>query len=916
MTSGSRLVVLTSADSQETTAALVESLGAWCAAGMLAEVVWVPADELARSRAEARCRRHADGVFEECSLEKALSRYHRREVWLAALRHPRGPGGSDSVTEARHTEECARQSLADMLGSGIELRSLTVQVAVADGTVDSYDCTPAWDFHLIHDSNLEAHQSLSRAVAADREPLGLCAMVALCASGGWRDAEGTLGIDPDRFDGILKPVRFVHCQMRVLHTPPVPLTAMQNLPPWPLPQTAGVERAQPDAVPPLSLVAYLAREGRLVCRRPPPLEEPSRWSEALRLARRSLSPSGAPTAKTRSEAALQRLADRVGTMSEELDGVSRLELDSEMQLTSLAQHIERSDLLAGAPAPASFVSERNPWTMVRETVFGLVDGAALPGGVAHPTRTYGDVEKRVLWTDPSGLAPPQAPSGADDILSGSDTNARQSRYRYKQVPPDPYLSAQTDGGESQSDLEPGEQPTPAGLLADGEGISDAESGSSSEPRTRELEPEPLEQVVEHRDTLMERLAESIARGLREAQQGFRQNCARISVQKPYEDAFAARRKALWPALATLLGLIFVVAYAIDRRWNYLADVWEFLTPFEAVPYGPAAWPLIGLALVAGFVLCTVRAVRLFGKVRLLDEAEAKRRRTGEHRAHYATELLRLCGIAQQFADHRSIITEFLHRPFGHDVDYRSDSLSAENLAFSSPPPHSMLVAYAQVEPDKLYARRHDAQESAVEPGWLSDVYEEAYAVWSERYRSRVLGEFQDPDHDTTVGQAVVHRNRRDGSELYGARTDFTQSVVADLKPDENGWAIRQAASARAIRVGDPDALIDDYLGLFGPVESVHGWQPGVGAAEFFKFADRRHEFDWEDLLCPGADRPTESPQPHCEQHFLEGPQARSLVVAWHLELTGPVRPQDQAGWQGIAGGDPSDSSSAPSRPVV
>lgn len=904
MSGGARLVVITSADSQETTASLVESLSAWCAAGMLAEVVWLPADELADRRAEAQCRYYADGASHKSSLGESLSRYHRREVWLAALRHPRGPGRSPSPKEARRTEEGARESLAAMLGSSIEFRSLTVQVAAAGRTVDHSDCTPAWDFHLIHDSDVEAHESLSRMTAADREPLGLCAMVALCASGGWRDAERTLAIEPDRFDGVLKLVRFVHCQMRVLHTPPVPLSDMQTSPPWPLPQTTGVERAQPDAVPPLSLVAYLAREGRFLCARPPSASESSRWSETLRLLRSSVRGIDPQPSKIRSEAALERLADRTGQLTKDAAGGARLDLDNALELPSLVLHIERSDFLSGARVVHSFVAERNPWSMVRETMFGLVDGAALPGGVAHPTRTYGDVEKRLLWTDPLGIAQQHAPRDARDILSADDPNTRRSRGQLKQTPTIAEAPEPEHAGQSESDSDPDEK------------RAVIEDGTETSPSQATAEAEQTEQPVVFRDALMDRLAEAIAKGLREAQQGFRQNCGTVSVQRPYENAVAARRKALWPVLLTLLGLIFVAAFAIDRRWRYMADVWEYVTPFDAVPYGPAVWPLIGITLTVALVLSIVRVSRLHKKLLILEQAKAERQRLSEHCAHYASELLRLYGVAQQFFDHRSIITEFLHRPFGHYGDQRSSTLSVADLTFASPPPHSMLVAYAEADPKRLDARHHNQQESAVEPGWLSDVYESAYSVWSERYRSRVLGEFQDPDHDTTAGQTVVHRNRRDGSALYGARTDFAQSVVADSNTDESGWAIRQAATARAISIGGTDSLIDNYLALFGPVESVHGWQPGVSAADFFGFADRHHEFAWDDLLRPGVNRPAENPHRQSEQHFLDAPQDRSLVVAWRLEVSGPVRPQDQAGWQGIAGDNPTGPSPASSRPVV
>lgn len=863
MSSGSRLVVLTSADSPELTASLVESLSAWCVAGMLAEVVWLPASDLAESRSEAQCYYYADNSLETCSLGASLSRYHRHEVWLAALRHPTGTGGSVSLKEtlkkARHTEELARQALADLLGSGITFRSLTAQVAVEGGTTEGADCTPSWDFHLVHDSNVEAHESLSRAIAADREPLGLCAMVALCASAGWRDAERTLKIEPDRFDGVLKPVRFVHCQMRLLHTPPVPLSAMQTSPPWPLPVTGGVERAQPEAVPPLSMAAYLAKTGGFVCERPGEPRELPRWSETLRLLGSSLQRLDVPAERTKSEAALERLADRTGRLHTESGGVSRLKLDASMKLRSLVQHIERSEFFADVRVPRSFVAERNPWSTVRETMFGLVDGAALPAGVVHPVRESGDVEKRLLWTDPLGVAPAYAPVDEQHAVEDNPV------------------------GEVEEEEEAVEE----------------------------------EQVVEHHDTLMERIAEAIGKALGEAERSFKQNCAKRSVQKEYNDAVKARREALWLAALVALGLVFLVAYAIDRRWNYLADIWE-LMPFveEAAEYTSWWLVLILVAMAALVVVFIIFVLRMLERLRRLDQANAERQRLGGHRYHYASEILRLYGIAEQFEDHRLIITEFLHRPFGHFGDHQSSTLSVADVAFATAPPHSMLVAYADVEPDKLDARQQNAQESAVEPGWLNDVYERVYSAWFDRYKSRVLGEFQDPDNDTTSRQTVIHRNRRDGSEVYGARTDFAHSVVTDPNTDNSGWAIRQAATARAFSIDDTDTLIEDYLDLFGTVESVHGWQPGISAVDLFKFANRRHQFDWENLLRPGAAKPAGDVRSQSEQHFLDAPGERSLVMAWHLELTGPVRPQDQVGWQGIAADHPHDPPAPAPRPVV
>ena len=61
MTASGRLVLLVSADSEEQSASLTESLAGWCAAGLLGEVVWLSASELAGSRYSASCCHHVDG---------------------------------------------------------------------------------------------------------------------------------------------------------------------------------------------------------------------------------------------------------------------------------------------------------------------------------------------------------------------------------------------------------------------------------------------------------------------------------------------------------------------------------------------------------------------------------------------------------------------------------------------------------------------------------------------------------------------------------------------------------------------------------------------------------------------------------------------------------------------------------------
>ena len=887
MSNCGRLVVLASSDSDELTRPLNESLAGWCAAGLLGEVVWAPASEFVNQGYSALCWHNEAGEWTQRTFGAAMSRLHREEVWLALLRHPHGPGESISKGSARRREQEAHAALGDLLGSGMRLRSLTVQVADRAVEREVEDCMPIWDFHLIHDSSVEAHESLPRLRAADREPLSLCALVALCAAGGWSQAIKSLEWEPDRPDGPYKPARYVHAQMRILHAPPVPVSATPKAPPWPLPNTAGVTRARPDEVPPLRLAEFLAKQSRFVCERPPLVPDPPDRFSPLRFLSHLVGPVPELAAETNAEKALKRLGDRTGGFAEASRRESRLKLDDTADLPSLIQHLERSDFV-DIGLSHSLALNPEAWQIMRETMFGLVDGGPLPAGVTHPALEIDGDSKRLIWTDPTGVAPAVAPAEASDLLAEPELPAPRmpadgpadgiGRYRF----------APGADKEEESDSEEPEAPPRRSF------------------RNRSTKRSPRQNLPSgpHRDTLMERLADSLRQGLLEAQRGFRQNCARVSVADACDNARVAQRSVRLRLLAVGLLLVVALAYAIDQRWSYLARVWEFATPFDALTNGGTAPPLaewyvlIPLYLILATALLWKPLQKLEEDFRRFEHLSAQRERLGRHCGHYAVELLRLYNSAQQFSDHRSIITEFLHRPFGPMATARDFALSADDLAFQSPPPHSMLVACAEVMPPKLDALRRRNQESAVESGWLTDCYQRVYRVWSDRYRDRFLGDFDDPDHDILPRDSVARRDRHDHSDVYGARTEFAGGVVADPDDEVSGWAVRQATADQVVRYQE-DELADEYLELFESIKSVHGLQPGIDAKSFFTFADHPHRFDWDDLLRPGAHRPAEGSQPLPTRRYVipDSAEGRSLVVGWRLDLSGAVRPQDQIGWQ-------------------
>ncbi|WP_419848462.1 hypothetical protein [Candidatus Poriferisocius sp.] len=917
------VVVLTSADSSELATPLVDSLAAWCGAGLLGEVVWVPASELSRAGDEASCFASVGGEWKPTTLREAMSSQSLSKVWLAALRHPSGPGGEGNTAQARQAEEEAHAVVSSLLGDSIPFCSMTVTVASRDRHCSIADCSPVWDFHLVHDPKAVVHESAPVEAADKHAPLGLCAMVALCVCGGWNGGVQRLDLPSDRADGPFKPVRFVHCQIRVLHAPSqlqlVSSASLPISPPWPLPSAAGVERALPRTVPPLSVAIALATACGFQCQRPPYRPDPDREWALARWWRGLFRAVPLPVTQSDHEKALYRLADRTGGLAQTEDyrGVIPLKLDDADDLTSLVSHLQRSDF--PLPGGASSASRPTPaaWQTLRGAMFGLVDGSTMPGGIPHPQQGEGGDAVRLVWTDPAGVAPQWAPADASDIFLGPDASAEDEPSAGREMSDQP---DDDDGGDS------GDAVDSSGVDPDGPG-----------PEAGAVEPGPERGTLATgglNDVLMVRMAGYLHQAMKSAQRGFSDNAALRLVAPEYDEAVTAQKRSRRLLAGLGVVLAFVAMFALDQRWPFLGDAWELVTRSEAKrAYDPLIWPIGwfvvgGLVLVVGFVVVFFAGSQLMKKLHRLEEGNLLRHRFGENASHYAFEILRLKAAAEQFADHRLIITEFLHRPFGNPEQEEDLAPSASEFEFGESPPPSMLVACAAAAPQKADATRQQRQGEAINQGWVTGVYREVMAVWDDRYQQRIVGDYEDPDHDTTQPGTVLHKDRHDGSDVFGARTDFARSVVGSGRVEGGGWAegsgrvegggwaVRRAAAARFTRESEQVGGVDGYLSLLLPIEPVHGSPAGIGceASRFLTMGRKRHWFAWSDVLAPGADAPNMLPplvgHPWLVSEALEG---RSLVMAWCLDLSEPVRPQDQAGWRDAGG---REGTTAPRRPVV
>ena len=553
-----------------------------------------------------------------------------------------------------------------------------------------------------------------------------------------------------------------------------------------------------------------------------------------------------------------------------------------------------------------------------------------PGSAEPSSKTVWEIADGVWETDPDELASRYRLTSAD--VSGPPSEASDAPRRGT-------LRSDVEAAKQSSRRDAAAGPGPprstaANDTARAVGASD-ERLTSDDWLTSDEDAVPT--GGDH-DALMSRLAA----GLDGAVSRARRNFERYAAARPSGDEYerARRSRITTRTVLTACGLLLVaaVAAAVDQRWPYLAVVWEAVTPFQARPaYDPTIWPfgwfaaIMAIAAAGGLVLHS-DAASLRDAVRDLRESERLRREHIANSVHYAAELLRLQSLSEQFADHRRVITEMLHRPFGDPGLAGRHRLDVEGLRFEESPPPSMLVAAADASEERVEDEQRKLRVDVARRGWLTSVHHDVLEAWRARYSRRVLDDRPDPDSDASIPGALASRDLRDGSEVLGAREDYADAVGAD------GWAVKEAHRARWRRLlagsADSDGKdgkqdgddMERYLVLLETLSAVHG-PVGVadGAADFLALgpsgtplsADEvRHRFAWRDILGPHA--PASAPPVNAigsgPSPITSGADAANgdgagtvVLMSWRLEYSEQVRAEHLQGWTAAA----EDRTSAP-----
>ena len=915
-----RLVLLTSAADEADTGILRSSLKAWASAGMLGHVAWAHAEDLTSSLERAACeavvgRSWVSETFGSVT-ELGLS-----ELWLVALRGP-----ADPSEPARRVEDAACEAVLRQVGSRVKVRSMTVTVPGHPCEYRRSDFSGAWEAHLVHDLRITASSRAATTDASAAAPLVLGAALALCVAAGWSGAEEVLDLS-DRYSGQIKHPRIAHAQIRVLHAPDIASLGAPESPPWPAPRSAGTRAALSGSVPPKNIAEQVVEQCGFECERFRGVNDAERprglWRSLFGQVR-------LPLRLVETELALGRLAQRTGGVTEPFhDGMSRLELygvgDSE-SLDSLIEHIKKSRFPVGVRSSGTQGSSPEVWQTIRATMLGLVDGSDLPEGVTPVVSHGGPDGERLVWLDPSAIAPARAPRDdeahgilgdplREDLAGG---HAIPADSAYSLGPEDLASISRADGelDEPVSGEAPQDVPEPDAPTRD----DDGEDGEDPHREGEFFEPEAdALPVGGHHDTLMSLLGASIDRGISRARAQFLRSAAVRPpdvVRSEYEDAVAARRRARVVLATAIVVVLATAAVGVDQRWPYLAAIWEIATPWGArTSYGPRIWPvgwiLIGSAVaLTALWACSVAVRNLRDAVADLSAGEALRRRHAAGATHYAGELLRMHSLRGQFLDHRRLLTEVLHRPLGDPQKAHREAMDLAALRLDPAPPVSMLVGAADPSEELVEAEQKKLKEQMTRRGWLTSVYDDVRRAWEQQYTKSVLGDFAAPDEDASPPGATVHRDPRDGRPVRGAREDFASAVALD------GWAVRAAVASRWRRLlsegaeGDDQSAMARYLDLLEPPAAVHGpvaahrsnqeFLDAGSSAQELPDSDARHRFSWSDTFAPAA--AGRAPKVHAFATPVpvtagRGRDAGTVVMmAWRVEYSDQIPPEHLRGW--------------------
>ena len=654
------------------------------------------------------------------------------------------------------------------MGESVTVRLFTVS---AYDRLSSRDAFPTgWDMHLVHDSSSLALPTIHHEVDTTDVP-HLCAVLALCAGGGWSFSEGvTPGpTERDRASSvgqaglfrIVRPeIRIVTANSRDAEIAEVTRTSLARSSPWPRPPESTVISANIPV--PAATVQELADACDFYVDKN--LQNDRFTKHRPRSALRFMNPVSAWWRLRRGYAVVKREdADRVTDVFHAAARLKKLPIHN---LDDAIWSIREAGMPEFELGMTTSALAGGPWHKIRELCFGLVDGGDPPQGVQDVSVPLGtESGLRSVWSAPSALAP--ALGASDEFtfehrsghrvadITGVNKIESLDALHYQRVDtivrhkedPFPYIT-DSDRPDLQKEI------------ADNEELRRSWSQlqtdwSNWKARSKRGRLSPLGQL----STVLGKAADAAYDNFTEA------------VKTSPSDRYIVTQYSF----SRVNLLTFWTAFIIGA----IACVLCFLIGGSPLPGGNAVMYTmlaLWLALLVALLLLYLSSRKLDDKFELMsiDDLEC-----AQSTLHYAYEVTRLHDLGHAFRHHQRVVRVMLHTPFGtEDVDTQNSVFAiaqsaASGTDFGAP---SIVSGDARMSERQKEEMRSLLNERMFRQKWLTGVYNEVFDIWHQQYAD-IIGstDFDSPDDDYWPTGEVFRTV--EGRALMGPREEFSDAVA-------------------------------------------------------------------------------------------------------------------------------------------
>ena len=655
------------------------------------------------------------------------------------------------------------------LGRGVGVRYITVSVC---GQVTPQTVFPAgWDMHLVHDSTSLALPTILYEIESS-DTSGLCAVMALCAGGGWSFSDGIVPTPTEADQAISEDtvgyVRIVRPEVRIATASSIDseiAKITQNrfvrLPPWPEPPSCIVVS---ERIPVPEQTIHELAESCAFC-----VDEDIQYDRfsGLRLRDALNIMHAVRTLWLRIRGFVMATEDVIVETHSVFGAIQRFKA---LQITNLGSAVEalRDSGMPGLRMGMDVASRApQPWRKVRDLFFGLIDGGPLPKGVEDLDLPLDAASsQRVVWANPIVLAP--APSLTDEFKLDTSVSSDALVASIVGVDPiEPLDVLHCRRIDTIIRLE--EDPFPYLREEDRPDLKDRLSEDEElRDRWNEMRDRWTGWLGIWRNYPLSELSDMLGEAVESAYDNFVE-----TLMDSEDDDYVVERYSFRyePLLAALV--IFAIGVGLFA-WRLMGDGGPIPAAGLGLYVALGVWVAV-LVLLFALYRSSLAQLERYGLMSIRSLERSQRAR------HYASEVTRLHGLGRAFMDHQQIVRVMLHEPFG------SQHMSAWTSNLSEEPTDqlekdlgvpSILCGAAEISDRQRETLMSLSNDKIFREMWLSEAYKESSDAWVERYKSVVgSGSFDMPDDDYRL-LGEVYRDLG-VKKLMGPREDFRDSVVLD-----------------------------------------------------------------------------------------------------------------------------------------